>query len=681
MNIKLETRFRNQHLYLLILLVLFISIFIIYFPSINHVHRADQWNYLLDTIGERDFLRLVQNTYSYSRTRIIGPGDTALFRPVLFILLSLQKSLFGASGFKLSQVVSIFLHITITFLLFELMRQIAKISKRTKVSTPTEKECNTLSIGIYLFIGVLCLFFSTNFAIQEMVIWNHINAYLMFYILTFCAILISLNLLESFNWLTLQKRLRVISCIYIITLISAFTYELGQVLAILLAITLGFGIYRIRGNRILGLSSAFTFTSIPVIYQVCNKLDLWIHQGKYVKDFASGKLIKALFNQTTLEHVSRFVNFTLIQPLFPSLAKVSFPIRDQRLIIMEPSFQVTTNMFYPLALLSIIALGIWIILFSTSILYLIRSKERIIPLTFFLILGLLVSYTSIIVLGRMNLRPGNFILSSNSYYTYFSLVLFILLSFIVWVNALYKVQSTFRGILIILVTILSLILLTLSVYNGFKVFGLNRTISENYENVRMLSSEVNYFIDKNRSENFSIAFDISRFKPFPPAVGGVPITSILFREYENNYAPNYVVYFQNSHLVTQTIETYRNFHEISDKPLFPELVELNSPYNIFYFKEKFWGIHKKDYYNLVQGKGDYLIQGESLEKLKRNLSYLRNGYQSFNIISLDEEYYAIPKGEGGFHLERIKSLDYSKSFHSKSFNLMILEIDDYLRTP
>src|SRR5947209_4891627 len=75
----------------LFLTVLFGLVWLAYAPSLQQMPRADQWCYLLDTKDCYSFGDLLRASYSYSRTRKVFPGDSELFRPVLFSLLAVEK--------------------------------------------------------------------------------------------------------------------------------------------------------------------------------------------------------------------------------------------------------------------------------------------------------------------------------------------------------------------------------------------------------------------------------------------------------------------------------------------------------------------------------------------------------------------------------------------------------------
>ncbi|MBA4063582.1 MAG: hypothetical protein C0501_07675, partial [Isosphaera sp.] len=95
-----------------------------YAPSLKHGPRADQWCYLIDTMEVHTVPGAVAATYSYNRTRIHSPGDTDLFRPVLFALLATEKVLFEGDQPRI-QVIGIALHWVVCLLLLTVLRQTA----------------------------------------------------------------------------------------------------------------------------------------------------------------------------------------------------------------------------------------------------------------------------------------------------------------------------------------------------------------------------------------------------------------------------------------------------------------------------------------------------------------------------------------------------------------------------
>src|SRR6266496_766527 len=103
------------------------AVWITYWPSLEHVPRADQWAYLIDTQHCRSLGELWSESYSYNRVRAVGPGDADLFRPVLFALLVAEKHFFG-NNFVPSQAIGLILHSVIVLMLLTLLRRIATMT-------------------------------------------------------------------------------------------------------------------------------------------------------------------------------------------------------------------------------------------------------------------------------------------------------------------------------------------------------------------------------------------------------------------------------------------------------------------------------------------------------------------------------------------------------------------------
>lgn len=138
---------------------IFIILFnlVIYFPSFSHPSRADQDVYLIETAGIGDLGSLIKSSYTYPRHRLLNRGDILLFRPLFYTFLALQKWFFGFH-FICWQIASFLLHLVI---LWQLTRILWLIRP-----------------GVFVFLFVL--HFSVLHLSQEMVIWHHMNGYMVF---------------------------------------------------------------------------------------------------------------------------------------------------------------------------------------------------------------------------------------------------------------------------------------------------------------------------------------------------------------------------------------------------------------------------------------------------------------------------------------------------------------------
>ena len=136
-----------------------------YLPSLNHAPRGDQWSYLMDMLRQESCGDLILNSYSYNRTRVIKPGDTVLFRPLLFAHLSVMACVSG-TRIWFPQAFGIALHIGVAWLLFAVVRRLLiEITANARMTT--------------VFAVLVALYFSTTPAIMEQVIWAHVNAYML----------------------------------------------------------------------------------------------------------------------------------------------------------------------------------------------------------------------------------------------------------------------------------------------------------------------------------------------------------------------------------------------------------------------------------------------------------------------------------------------------------------------
>lgn len=72
----------------------------LYYPLNNFIPDWDQWVYFLDTLNYNNAIDLITKFYSYNRVRKFFPGDTLVFRPLLFSLLGIEKGWFAADFFK-----------------------------------------------------------------------------------------------------------------------------------------------------------------------------------------------------------------------------------------------------------------------------------------------------------------------------------------------------------------------------------------------------------------------------------------------------------------------------------------------------------------------------------------------------------------------------------------------------
>ena len=178
----------------------------VYYDGLWGAPRADQVIYLYEAAQFQTITEVFIRSPSWNRT--VSVGDHALYRPIFYVFLAAQHALFGLNSF-LWQAVGVTLHAVQCVLLHRLLRY----------SRPHTPVVNLLLVGLF----ASCLISA------EAVIWQHINAYLLFSVCATLSLMHVLRYLDSgnranANWATL------------FAVIAAFTYEGG---AISCAITAG----------------------------------------------------------------------------------------------------------------------------------------------------------------------------------------------------------------------------------------------------------------------------------------------------------------------------------------------------------------------------------------------------------------------------------------------------------
>ncbi len=132
-------------------------IVVVYGPSLEHVARGDQVNYLAEMARRHGFAGTVLDSFDLNRTRSFAPGDTFMFRPLLYLMLGLEKYFFGYE-FRLWQAAGILAHLFAVGALYAFLCRVRG--------------------GIFALAGAS--FFAFIPVNIEAVIWHHISAYVIF---------------------------------------------------------------------------------------------------------------------------------------------------------------------------------------------------------------------------------------------------------------------------------------------------------------------------------------------------------------------------------------------------------------------------------------------------------------------------------------------------------------------
>ena len=494
---------------------LFVAVALAYGPSLKHAPRADQWCFLVDTMDDHTFPAALRHTYSYNRTRQVAPGDTDLFRPLLFVLLAAEKTLLDGHLAAI-QTVGVVLHCAICALLLVVLRQSRGLVRRDSPESPDgQSRCDLLMYATVTF-------FALNPCVQELVIWSHLHGYLLFLLLALGSISCLFRYAggEAARWLWAG---------WVLAGLAAFTYELGQVYALLAGAFVAVGavprLRVLRASAVLGL-----FAAIPVGYQAWNRIDLEVHRGKYVPDNLSPLIAERMLTRETAVHSARFGVYTSVQPFFPSLVEASYS--GQRLQIAETVWAGRKlKAVSPTLVVSFAALGLGLVLGLVGLGSHLRTRGRLGLLVVALPTMLYAAYAGMAVLGRMNLRPGPAILTANSYYAYTSL-LFALLA----VSGLWHAVGAWAARLR---AALAITLLTLSAHGAELVWRANTMVTHQDRDWSRPIRAVQDFVDAHRGEpGFGFTIDYANSDTIP-VVYSRPITEVVFREWTKHPNPPY----------------------------------------------------------------------------------------------------------------------------------------------
>lgn len=479
--------------------------FIIYIPSFFHLPRADHFWYLLDTAKTDDLFSLIKNFYSYNRVRLHAPGDTLLFRPVVFIFLGIEKWLFG-NNFIYPQIVGVILHLVLIWCLLKLLSLI----------NPSR-------------VVLICVaFFSTLSIIMDMVVWHHINAYILFMIL----ILIALYHLILYGSEDTPKKYHLV-IMAICLLIACFNYEAG------IGYTFLFFIYLclVRKKNIdFHFQWKYLLILLPIVLYVALDVLDYLHSNLYLSQSSSisqlswhqlNKYLIAQINfsnfnrimKLTFEICSKWLQFGLLPTIFRMYPGARFGIHSEiyehNIINLKPDM-----------IINIIAVVLLIVCLINGI-----SIKRIRhgwKFTFLFILMFLI-FLEIIVVGRGMARGVENIFEMCSYYSYFAWIYFVII--ISSVLDFEKLKECVRpcGKWLLLISIIILICL-----NSYIVYSVNLTWAEKIKEIRLFVNRTNGFVKIHHDEP-DFSFKMYRHPPE---------SDILFIKYINKANPKYIISFE-----------------------------------------------------------------------------------------------------------------------------------------
>lgn len=654
-----------------------------YYPSLGHMPRADQWAFLLDTIDRHDFGELLAHTYSYNRTRQVGPGDTDLFRPVLFALLCAEKALFG-TNFAAVQAVGIGLHCLVVLLLFRLLRRIAG----GRPSTADPGGVNYLDALAY----ALPVFFALNFSIQELVVWSHLHGYLLFLVLVLGSMLLLLRYVQEPEAPRVRRRLAILGA-WALALLAAFTYELGQLYAAAAGLFLAAASPQ-RGWRPRALALAVAFAAIFVAYQTVDRLDRARHRGRYPEENVRAQIVRRAASADTLRHTGRFLIYTTFQPFFPSAMRW-WP-QGGRINVQEATHAWGKYLEPSVRLVaSYVVFGTFLLLSLSGLQGVLGKDGRALRPVVALLAGLFGLYAAMTVLGRMNVRAWPDVLEINSYYPYLALAFFLPAAFAAW-QGLPRTGGASRSVNAA-AACLGVGLIYLGLAGGMRVQHVAARLAELDRQRRDMASGVAELVREHGHEpDFSLAFDFAHSDPLD-GPHGVPFPLVLFKRYVDNHQPKHVVTFRDGKALVTSGTEYARRDGAADQ-LFPDLVRVGTHYNVYRFRGWYYGTLAWDgYFRPDCEDHAYLLKGGTLQEIGRQEvarlaelhadrlagRFVQPGtevraagtYRNFNLYQADRFCYGFPAEAGTFDVRRFNAGGYSGHVVAESVAALRRAID------
>jgi hypothetical protein len=558
------------------LLGLFGLIVFAYAPSLRHGPRADQWQYLTETMDEDTFVAVLGKTWSYSRTRLITPGDSQLFRPLLFAVLAAEKAFFG-NHFRAWQATGIVLHMMICTLLFIIMRRLRRVS--AGVETPTSM--------VDALPFVLTTFFALNFAIAEQVIWTHISGYLVFTLLILIALWCLIEALVHPE-LSRRSRAALLVSAWLLTLLSAFTYELGQLCAVCTGLILaGFHVQQRQFRK--GLLLLALFVGIVAIYQGVNRFDRRYHHGMYHDDKALALLLKELPTEASVQNLGRYLSYAVVQPFMPlhctcRLRSVGKMCLEEQLWSGQVEWDAR----------AVGCGGMLVVAAALTMLGMLRLvRARPLLMVMLLVLSIVAGHVSLIVFGRMNLRPIE--LSINPYYIYVTL-LFVIIGAAVPLLGLDRLEKAWSlsrsGVAVLIAGLLVLSVASLDV-----VRRVNEGGASQFQKLRDDNRYLSKFLERHAEEDVRIAI-IHGPNGLPRLT---PNLMVLYHTYFDAVSPNYFLYEDGTHLRVVSVDSWRAEHPAQEPILCPELVSVRPVFYIFHAVDRYYAVPHRLFSRFLAG--------------------------------------------------------------------------------
>ena len=477
-------------------------------------------------------------------------------------MLAAEKAAFGSDHARW-QAVGIALHLVVVLLFLALAWKMARQQRG-----PGDASGRLAPYG-------LAVFFALNLALVEMIVFTHINPYMLFVALELGAMLLAFDLLTRADLSPGGRAWRHAGA-WLLLLAGAFAYEIGQFFALAVAAALAWDACRRAGpGRAVRLLLAYG--SVLAIFQAADRIDRAIQPaGRAQVDYPN--VLEGALSLGTARNAGRYVLFTLAQPFVPSGIRMGpnlGPDIRSRLVFSEPLEAWTAaGAFSPSLALSLLTVCLLLARAAWGCLA-ARGPTRG-PLLLFLTLpaSLFALHLAATVLGRLNPRPGS--LGCNSYYAYLPLLMLL-----VGLAAALAVPCRSRWAARLDAGLFAC-LAALGAVMGAQVFGLNDRVKDQVRPFRVQNKLIAKLVrDHRQDRSFGLGMEHEAVGKFlRHGSRGLPFPMVLYPGVVNADEPTHVLFFEGGKLRALPVEEHRR---LRGKPLFPpiRLVRLDRDAAVF----------------------------------------------------------------------------------------------------
>jgi|GEM_PF-2357739 hypothetical protein len=429
-----------------------------YLPALFHVARADQVSFLAEYAGRENNFQMIIDSLFYNRTREFSPGDAALFRPLLFLMLSVQKAVFGYGPFWW-QLVALLAHLFTVGALWRLLRR-------------WSGEVRAYHAAAWLML----VFFAVLFTNMEAVIWHGITPYVFFA----GFILLAMDQLDVFICSQGRNRRAVWACAAWL-LAAVLIYEAGIIY--ILCFT-GYTCLMLRGTGRVRWSLAVL---APLIVYTGWSAGHWFLAGIH-PDAETGQMLSQAFSLKTVRNYLMVLKWFVAGAFFfqpQDITRITRLIADPVIFTWPWPFNdwLAVRWF---GMAGVAALGVSIGMGTRFI------ADKVTRGRVLLLCTMLLGYIAMLTIGRTNTREDGTGVECSYYYFYNFWVLLSVL--------LYLPLREFFARQVVLRWIAAFALVIFAGSNAWSVYRMTASIAVSCRDVRIAGIRLDKFVAQHRNE-------------------------------------------------------------------------------------------------------------------------------------------------------------------------------------